>query len=162
MMLDRTWGVIAWAVGAALVSGTGGEAAAETAASDKTAVAIADKVMTALGGQKAWEGTRFLRFDFAVDREGKTLFSRSHTWDKWTGRYRLEGRTREGDPFVVLMNINSKEGDAWRKGRKLEGEARRKQLEEAFEAWTNDTYWLLMPYKLRDPGVNLSMAGEEK
>jgi hypothetical protein len=130
--------------------------------SDPKAAAIADKVMTALGGQKAWEGTRFLRFDFAVDKEGKTLFSRSHTWDKWSGRYRLEGTTKEGEPFVVLMNLNTKEGDAWRKGKKLAGDEKKKALEDAFATWTNDTYWLLMPYKLKDAGCNLSLVGEEK
>jgi hypothetical protein len=129
---------------------------------DPKAVAIADKVMTALGGQKAWEGTRFLRFDFAVDREGKAIVSRAHTWDKWTGRYRLEGLTKEGDPYVVLMNLNTKEGDAWRKGKKLAGEERKKELEDAFAVWTNDTYWLLMPYKLHDAGCKLALAGEEK
>jgi hypothetical protein len=138
-----------------------GAARAETAASDPKAVALADKVMAALGGQKAWEATRFLRFDFAVERDGKDVFSRAHTWDKWTGRYRLEGKTREGDPFVVVMNINTKDGDAWRKGTKLEGEEEKKELEQAFAAWTNDTYWLLMPYKLRDPGVRLALAGSE-
>jgi hypothetical protein len=134
---------------------------AETA-SNPQAMAVADKVMTALGGQKAWEGTHFLRFDFAVEREGKTLVSRAHTWDKWSGRYRLEGKTKEGDPYVVLMNVNTREGDAWLKGTKLAGAERKKELEEAFEAWTNDTYWLLMPYKLHDAGCKLAMAGEEK
>jgi hypothetical protein len=160
-MLDRTFRAVSWTAAVALLAGGAG-ARAETAASDPKAVAIADKVMAAMGGPKAWEATRFVRFDFCVDREGKTLFTRTHTWDKWNGRYRLEGKTKEGDPFVVLMNINTKDGDAWRKGKKLLGEEKKKELEEAFGAWTNDTYWLLMPYKLRDPGVNLAMAGEEK
>ncbi len=31
----------------------------------------------------------------------------------------------------------------------------------AYAWWVNDTYWLLMPYKMRDPGVTLAMAGRE-
>jgi hypothetical protein len=135
---------------------------ARAEAANAQAVAIADKVMAALGGQKAWEETRFLRFDFAVDRDGKQLVSRAHTWDKWNGRYRLEGTTKEGAPFVVLMNVNTREGDAWLKGKKLLGLEKKKQLEDAFATWTNDTYWLLMPYKLKDAGCKLAMAGEEK
>lgn len=135
-------------------------ARAQATASDPQAVALADKVMEALGGEKAWNGTRLLRFDFAVDREGKNLFSRAHTWDKWTGRYRLEGKSKEGQPFVVLMNINTKEGAAYVDGARLAGEAEKKQLESAYGAWVNDTYWLLMPYKLKDRGVTLAMAGE--
>src|SRR3989442_3608009 len=34
-------------------------------------------------------------------------------------------------------------------------------LDEAYETWINDTYWLLMPYKMKDPGVRLMYAGEK-
>jgi hypothetical protein len=34
-------------------------------------------------------------------------------------------------------------------------------LDNAYGAWINDTYWLLMPYKLNDPGVTLGYDGEE-
>ena len=34
-------------------------------------------------------------------------------------------------------------------------------LESAYAMWINDTYWLIMPYKLQDPGVTLTYAGEE-
>ena len=131
------------------------------AASDARATAIADRVMDALGGKAAWDATRFLRFGFGSEREGKFV-GRTHTWDKWTGRYRVEGQTREGDPFVVLMNVNTREGSAWLKGRKLEGAELKAQLERGYGMWVNDTYWLLMPYKMRDPGVVLAYDGEEK
>ena len=127
---------------------------------DKKAAALADKVLDSLGGNEAWNNTHYLRFDFAVDREGKTLVRRSHTWDKWTGRYRLEG-TREGAPYTVLMNVNTKEGTAYLKGNRLEGEELKKALDQAYGTWVNDTYWLLMPYKMKDPGVILAYDGEE-
>jgi hypothetical protein len=75
-------------------------------------VAVAERVMQALGGEAAWNATRYLRFDFAVDRGGKTLMRRAHTWDKWTGRYRVEGKDKDGRDTVIVMNINSKEGSA--------------------------------------------------
>jgi hypothetical protein len=129
---------------------------------DPKATALADKVMQALGGAKAWNNTHYLRFDFAVDRGGKTVVRRAHTWDKWTGRYRLEATNKKGDPSVVLMNVNTKEGSAFLKGKKLEGKDANKHLEEAYATWVNDTYWLLMPYKMKDPGVILAYDGEEK
>ena len=135
--------------------------ASRTAASDPKAVAIADKVMQALGGADAWNETHYLRFDFAVDRGGKTLVRRAHTWDKWTGRYRLEAKTKDGDPYVVLMNVNTKEGSAFLKGKKLEGDEAKKAVDEAYGTWVNDTYWLIMPYKMKDPGVILALDGEE-
>ena len=131
------------------------------AGSDPRAVALADEVMEALGGAPAWAATRYLRFDFAVEREGKTILSRAHTWDKGTGRYRLEGKDKEGRPYLTVMNLNTKAGSAWLAGRRLSGEPEKKQLEGAHAAWINDTYWLLMPYKLKDPGVNLAYEGDE-
>ena len=88
--------------------------------------------MTALGGETAWNNTRYLRFTFAVDREGKTVASRDHVWDKWTGRYRLDGTDKEGKKFTVLMNVNSKEGKAVKDGKPLEGDDLKKALESAY------------------------------
>lgn len=128
--------------------------AALPAAAQPTADQIAGQVLEALGGKEAWDQTRFIRFSFAGRR--------THHWDKWTGRHRLEGQTPEGKPYVVLSNLNTKEGGAWIDGQKAEGDQKKEWLERAYGAWINDTYWLLMPYKLRDPGVRLSLAGEEK
>ena len=114
---------------------------------------LAAEVMKALGGQEAWDQTRFIRFSFAGRR--------THWWDKWTGRHRLEGQTQDGKPYLVLSNIETKEGSAFLEGQPVEGDQAKEWLERAYGAWVNDTYWLLMPYKLRDPGVNLSYVGEE-
>lgn len=142
-------------------AGPAGAADAPSGKADAKAAAIADQVMDALGGKKAWDDTHYIRFDFGIEKDGK-FQGRSHTWDKWTGRYRLEGKTPEGKSYVTLMNVNTKEGSAWMDGQKLEGEEAKKALERAYGAWINDTYWLLMPYKLKDPGVILGYGGEEK
>ncbi len=118
-----------------------------------SAQAVADRVMKTLGGKEAWDNTRFIHFTFAGRR--------SHWWDKWTGRHRVEGQTREGQKYVVLEDLNTKEGTAYLDGQKAEGDKAQEMLKAAYGAWINDTYWLLMPYKLQDPGVNLSHAGEE-
>jgi hypothetical protein len=143
-----------------LSQGTAG-AQPKAAKPDAKAQEISARVLTALGGREAWERTRYLRFGFGMERDG-TFQGRRHVWDKWTGRYRVEGTTREGQPFVTLMNINTKEGRAWLGGKELAGEGLRKALESGYGAWVNDTYWLLMPYKMTDPGVTLKYAGEER
>jgi len=130
--------------------------------SNPKAIAVAGKAMEALGGEAAWNNTHFLRFTFAVDRGGKTVVSRDHTWDKWTGRYRLEGANKEGQKYVVLLNVNTKEGQAWSDGKAADGEDKKKLLEMAYGAWVNDSYWLIMPYKMMDPGVVLAYDGETK
>ena len=129
-------------------------AAPALAASDPEAVKVAERTLEAMGGADAWGATRFLRFNF--------FGFRLHHWDRYTGRHRLEGQTRDGDAYVVLHNIQTREGKVWLNGEPLAGEAADEWLERAYGAWVNDTYWLLMPYKLRDPGVNLAHDGEEE
>jgi len=120
---------------------------------DPRAAEVAARAMAALGGEKAWAATRFIRFTFAGRR--------THVWDRWTGRHRLEGKTKEGEPYVVLENVATREGKAWVGGQPATGERAAELVENAYAAWINDTYWLVMPYKLRDPGVILRYDGEE-
>ena len=122
--------------------------------SDPKAVAVADATLAAMGGQAAWDGTHYLRFTFAGRR--------THFWDKWTGRHRLEGKTKENESYVVLDNVNTHQGTAYMGGKPVEGDKGAKMVENSYAAWVNDTYWLLMPYKLKDPGVNLSYVGEQQ
>ena len=116
---------------------------------------LADRVEAALGGREAWEETRFLSFGFAGRR--------MHWWDRYTGRHRLEGTNREGQRYLVLHDVDDRgaAGSAWLDGKAAEGATLAELLENAYAAWVNDTYWLLAPYKLRDPGVTLSHAGME-
>ena len=91
---------MAVAILATLTGAAGSSSAATPTGSDPEAVAVADRVMQALGGEAAWNATRYLRFDFAVDRGGKTVIRRAHAWDKWTGRYRVEGKDKDGRDVV--------------------------------------------------------------
>lgn len=127
---------------------------AALAESDPEATAVAERTLQAMGGSEAWESTRYLRFNF--------FGFRLHHWDRYTGRHRLEGQTRDGDAYVVLHNVQTREGTVYLNGELQEGEVKAQWLERAYGAWVNDTYWLLMPYKLRDPGVSLTYEGEEE
>ena len=136
-------------------------ASAEVSTPDPKAVAVADRVMETLGGEEAWQAARYLRFDFAVEREGKTLVRRAHTWDRRRGRYRVQATDEKGRPVVVLMNLHTKQGQAWVGGEPAAGEALEKLLASGYAWWVNDSYWLLMPYKMGDDGVVLTYAGLE-
>ena len=124
--------------------------------SDPKALEVADQMMEALGGQENWDRMQFIKFTFIRGQINLTL-----TWDKWTGRYRLDATAQDGQPYVVLMNINTREGDVYLDGQKLEGADRDTYLGRAAQIWKGETYWFLMPYKLRDPGVVLNHEGEE-
>lgn len=121
---------------------------------DPRAVELAEGVLEAMGGEEAWRGTRFIRFNF--------FGFRLHHWDRHTGRHRMEGKSRDGDEYVVMHNVDSREGTVVVNGEPVEGEDHAKWLENAYSAWINDTYWLVMPYKLLDPGVNLAYDGSEE
>ncbi|MCY2962033.1 MAG: hypothetical protein NTY35_17895 [Planctomycetota bacterium] len=118
--------------------------------SDPRAVTIAGEVMHALGGRAAWDRARVLEWNF--------FGRRSHVWDKWTGDYRLDDGKK-----VILMNLNTGAGRVFEDGVEVVDEAQRaKELSRARSIWINDSYWLVMPYKLLDPGVKLADAGQKK
>ncbi|MBT8485829.1 MAG: hypothetical protein HKO59_06835 [Phycisphaerales bacterium] len=125
----------------------------DAAGSDASAIAIADEVMARMGGRVAWDDTRYLQWDF--------FGARRHAWDRHTGAARIEGTDRErGASYVILMNVDSGVGDAWVDGVKVtDPELRATWLERGRRAWINDSYWLLMPYKLKDTGVTLRDLG---
>ena len=135
---------------------------AETRPSDPKAVAVADQVMEALGGKQRWDHLRGLRWSFDVTVNDTLRSSRRHAWDKWTGWHRVEGTSRSGQQFLLIDQIDDKGGMAWMAGQPIEGDSLAKLMKRAKSLWVNDTYWMLMPYKLRDPGVTLGYDGEVK
>jgi hypothetical protein len=116
---------------------------------DPKADEIADKVMAAMGGQENYDNTRYLAWRFF----GRRL----HVWDKWTGNVRIE----DGQGMVILMNINTKEGKAWKDGEPVADEgAVAEALDNGWKMWINDSYGWVMHDKLKDPGVTLVYSGE--
>ncbi|UXX79620.1 hypothetical protein N7E81_00655 [Reichenbachiella carrageenanivorans] len=120
-------------------------------ASDPEAIIIADKVMTAMGGRKAWDETRYLSWNFF----GK----RSLLWDKFTGDVRIEIPDKNQ---ILLVNINSMNGKAQIEGEEISApDSLAGYLKKAKSIWINDSYWLVMPYKLKDSGVALYYIGND-
>ena len=127
----------------------------DAAGSDAKAVEIADELMVALGGRKAWDDTRFITWKF--------FGNRLHVWDKHTGNVRVESQDwKTKKKRTVLMNINTKVGRAWEEGVEItDAEGLKKALRGGEGAWINDSYWLVMPYKLKDSGLTLKYGGEK-
>ena len=119
--------------------------------SDLLATLLADKVMNAMGGRKAWDETRFISWTF--------FGRRNHVWDKLTGDVRIEDPSRE---LIILMNINTMEGKVQLQGEELtHPDSLSKYLDRGNRMWINDSYWLVMPFKLKDTGVTLYYLGED-
>lgn len=116
--------------------------------SDPKAIEIADQVMEASGGKANWDSTRYVAW--------RCFGKRLNVWDKWTGDIRVESRLS-----IVLMNLNTMQGRAWKTGSEItDPDELQRALEYGYEAWMNDSYWVFMPFKLKDPGVTLKYLGE--
>lgn len=133
-------------------------------ASNAKAVELAGRMMDAMGGAKTWSEVRYLRFDFVVEAaDGKEISRHSHLWDKFSGRYRVQGKTRDGKSYDILYdNIHKKSGKAYVDGHVAEAKKAEEKLQYGYNRFINDTYWLLMPWKLKDPGVKLLYEGLKK
>jgi hypothetical protein len=139
-------------------------ARAETPDSDPKAVAVADQVLKALGGKAKWDAMPCLVWTFeSAVKDTMRPGARRHVWDKSTGWHRVEGRNRQGQAYVIVHQLGDPTGaKAWVDGTAIEGDSLQKLVKRANSMWTNDTYWMLMPYKLRDAGVRLKYEGEVK
>lgn len=120
--------------------------------SDPAAIELADSIMSAMGGRANWDATRFISWNFFGRRD--------LVWDKATGRVRIES---PADSTIYLVNVETGEGRVQIKGQELvEADSLAKMLDRAKSIWINDSYWLVMPYKLKDTGVTLQYLGKEK
>ena len=156
--VQSTWCIIPCSIflGAGLVLG------APTGSPDSKAEEVAHVMMQAMGGQDAWNQARFVRFDFRVSIDGKLVADRAHLWDKQTGRYRIEDKTKEGQSRVALFNVGNQQGFVYVDGKRPDDLAALSALKEAYGAFINDLYWLAMPWKWMDPGVHLKYLGKKR
>ncbi len=119
--------------------------------SDAKAIKIADKVMKANGGKKNWDATHYIAWNF--------FGSRTLVWDKYTGDVRIENLKND---TKILVNINTLKGKVYKNGAELtQPDSLTKYLTEGRNIWINDSYWLVMPFKMKDPGVTLKYIGED-
>lgn len=115
-------------------------------ASDEKAVAIADQVMQAMGGRAAWDATRFIKWTF--------FGRRNLLWDKQEQRVRIE-IPRENSVYLIDLKEDSGKvrlGDI----EPTMNDSLAQYVKRGKSIWINDSYWLVMPFKLKDSGVTLS------
>ncbi|WP_304063671.1 DUF6503 family protein [Pedobacter glucosidilyticus] len=121
---------------------------------------VIDKIWTAIGGKQNFEKSRYIQFTFEVKRNDKIATSRNHLWDRYTGNYRFE-QTNNDKKQVILFNINTKKGKAYENGVLLSDSLNEAAIKKAYASYINDTYWLLVPSKIEDPGVNTTLIANE-
>ena len=119
--------------------------------SDSLAVAIADRVMDAMGGRAKWDSVQTIKWTFFGRRD--------HIWDK------LEKRSEiniPSDSTQIKINLETKEGQLIKAGViESNPDSIQKYVEAGYRMWINDSYWLVMPFKLKDSGVTLKYVGQD-
>jgi hypothetical protein len=121
--------------------------------SDKQAIDIADQVMVAMGGRSSWDNTRLIQWNF--------FGARKLLWDKESGWVRIEDQRND-----LKINVNIMEetliGMVQKEGKTLKNtDSIQKYLDQGKRIWINDSYWLVMPFKLKDSGVTLTYQGKD-
>ncbi|GAB2955323.1 hypothetical protein GCM10027048_21320 [Hymenobacter coalescens] len=117
------------------------------AGSDARAIGLADTVMQAMGGYQNWQQTRFLAWEFFGEQY--------QVWDKHTGDFHWQ----KGD-LSVNYNLNTRTGKAYKAGQDISAtEEGQKLLTSMYAVWANNSWWLIMPFKLKDSGVTLTYKG---
>jgi len=138
--------------------------ALDTTTIDSKADSLAKRLMEAHGA-RAWASASLLRFDFAVDRGEGAGPPRRHLWNRQTGAYRLEWTGGQDSTYVALLDVDEMSdglpaGTVYLNGSEVTGAADSTRRQQAYRSFINDTYWLLAPLKVFDPGVNRSYVAD--
>lgn len=123
----------------------------ETTGGDSTAIRIAHEVMEAMGGQSTWDQVETISWTF--------FGRRKHRWNKQTGDITIETIADSSTITMTLgdsTSIQAEIGDSMI----TDPLALQDYYRRGTSIWINDSYWLVMPYKLLDPGVMLTYEGD--
>lgn len=157
-------GLLAGCGGGGSPSSSASPGVTDTLSVDSKADSVALRLLKAHGAD-AFASAPYLRFNFGVDTpQGQQVVAR-HLWDRSTGEYRVEWATGPDSNYVALVNVRNvenqrPEGTVYLNGTELTGSAAQSAREQAYGRFINDTYWLLAPLKVYDPGVNRQYAAD--
>jgi len=126
------------------------EQSVDNSVKDPKAVAIAQNVMTAMGGQQKWDDLKYVSWTF--------FGSRHLLWDKQNNRVRIKSPK---DTTTYLVELDTGIGKKLSPGKIIHSRIDQKAIDRGKNIWINDMYWLFMPFKMMDPGVNLKYLRQD-
>jgi hypothetical protein len=100
---------------------------------------LTDKMFDRLN-KTAWDSLPLIRWSFRGEHR--------YIWGKRNNLARIAW-----SDYKVFMDLNNVTGKAYKNGVLLEGDEADKTLEKAWSFWCNDSFWLIAPFKARDPGT---------
>lgn len=145
--------------GAPAPSGGAPRAAAGIETSTRTADQLALAAFRAAGGDKLGDVAE-LEFHFVV-YDGDTKKSDvHHRWDLRGKRDRVTWKDREGVERDGVIDLETKKARGTVGGKpEADPGAKGNLAERLYGRWVNDTYWLILPLKVLDPGVHREHEG---
>ncbi|MFT5336612.1 MAG: hypothetical protein ACJAY8_001000 [Sphingobacteriales bacterium] len=108
------------------------------------------KVIEAHGGQLNWEKAHIFSWNF--------FGVRKNTWNKQSGDFKTVFLK---DSLSIAYNLHNKTGQAWIGGKEVNPDSLDFYLDIANQVWCNDAYWVFMPFKLKDSGVQVKYLGQD-
>ena len=117
---------------------------------------LARAIHRAAGGERL-DDVGQLDFRFVVEQEGQTVFEATHQWNLDAKRDHVVFTDREGRAIDAVVDLDARVACGTVGGEVATGEAQDALSEQVYARWVNDAYWLMMPLKLLDPGVTLSL-----
>ena len=118
-----------------------GAATATAQDTDAKAKQLARDLWKASGGEN-WAKVKRIKFTFIVEDGDKQLVTAQHDWNVEEQTDRVKWK----DKNVRVFLVDPPNDDDQKAG---------------FARWTNDSYWLLAPLKVLDPGVKLAYEGQK-
>ena len=116
---------------------------------DSTAEKIANDVIHAMGGIEQFEETGYIGWQF--------FESRQIIWDKLHDRVRVDYLKKK---ITIIAGLSGNDVKLFMNGSEIhQPDSLIKYLNKGKLIWMNDSYWLVMPFKLLEPGVNLKYLG---
>lgn len=113
----------------------------------KKADRLAERMLDAID-HEAWDSTRYVAWSFTEN---------SYLWDKKGQLVRVEWNDKK-----VLLDTDRVDGKAYENGDPLSGEEENKAVQNAWERFCNDSYWLNAPSKVFDPGTERRLVTSEE
>jgi len=100
---------------------------------------LTDEMFAELNKSK-WESISFIKWSFRD--------AHHYVWHKDLNRAKISW-----DDFDVYLNLDKVEGKAYKSGSLLAGTKKEEAIDKAWSYWCNDSFWLIAPFKARDPGT---------
>lgn len=107
---------------------------------------LADKMLQAVN-KEAWDTTFAVQWSFS---------GHNYLWDRKNDFVRVQW-----DDYEVLLNTYELQGISYKNDAVLNGQDHKEAIEAAWEYFANDSFWLIAPYKIRDPGTERLLVETE-